>query len=512
MRFNENVGNSEMWIAVGYERKKKKTPSSSTVTTSHIIPAFISICILFTLLNSLSASAVQTLVEAADFGVKCDGVTDQTEKLQTVFRNAATNVPSIVVLPSGTCLIRPVQSAGNLPVLPVIGGMTVKGNNTVLKYTNEINDVVKASDGSLTFKHRFRFMMGIVESYNSRSHRDIIIQNLTFDGSSTFKNYSNVIESQNVLVAFRSGAGSIENVLLNSVKAINSNGDAISIGRGATGIAIKNCTVDNYLRQGIGIGGSGDTLIKNTRTLWSDTTLIPGGNGIHVEAHLPVGNVTIEDSYVRRGISVTGHDRVRGLILTGNNRIYGGVLTFFTDLFEIQPGTIVYEGNVGENPSSNGRLIYLRDVSVAKISGVTLSAPLAKLNGILATPVPGSGVPSGSNHALIVENTSIYTNGVSLHAKELESVNVRESNFRVLSCPAVANDSCNSVKIDKVKDALLESMSFSVPAAGSIGRVYGSVGDSISVLNSNSWGQKKLFHKNVKLKELNNVNILFERF
>ena len=82
------------------------------------------------------------------------------------------------------------------------------------------------------------------------------------------------------------------------------------------GITVRDCTLRNFVRQGIQMGGSPgsrDYLVTGCRDL--EHTVQPGGSTIHVEHARGLENVIIENNQCRKSILAGGVD---GMIIRGN--------------------------------------------------------------------------------------------------------------------------------------------------------------------------------------------------
>ena len=82
------------------------------------------------------------------------------------------------------------------------------------------------------------------------------------------------------------------------------------------GITVRDCTLRNFVRQGIQMGGgmgARDYLVTGCRDLEHSVT--PGGSTIHVEHARGLKNVIIENNQCRKSILAGGVD---GMIIRGN--------------------------------------------------------------------------------------------------------------------------------------------------------------------------------------------------
>ncbi|HTX76360.1 MAG TPA: glycosyl hydrolase family 28-related protein [Terracidiphilus sp.] len=106
-------------------------------------------------------------IDARDYGVKCDGVTDDSAALENALKTA-NSAAAMVQLPSGTCAI-------NLVITQALG-FTLDGrgvySTTLIPYSNApvitVNSGVAASDGvqNLTFRH---FAINNAKNYTSNA-------------------------------------------------------------------------------------------------------------------------------------------------------------------------------------------------------------------------------------------------------------------------------------------------------------------------------------------------------
>ena len=105
-----------------------------------------------------------------------------------------------------------------------------------------------------------------------------------------------------------------------NVFAENFSGDCMAFSYNCRSITVRDCSLRNFVRQGIQMGGSPgsrDYLVTGCRDL--EHSVKPGGSTIHVEHARGLKNVIIENNHCRKSILAGGVDGmiIRGNIVTG---------------------------------------------------------------------------------------------------------------------------------------------------------------------------------------------------
>ena len=147
--------------------------------------------------------------------------------------------------------------------------------------------------------------------------KNVVIRDLHLDGSNTHPKYvKGETPEHNAGIWFYNKDHIIENVTVMNVFAENFSGDCMAFSYNCRGITVRDCTLRNFVRQGIQMGGSPgarDYLVTGCRDL--EHTVQPGGSTIHVEHARGLKNVVIENNQCRNSILAGGVD---GMIIRGN--------------------------------------------------------------------------------------------------------------------------------------------------------------------------------------------------
>ena len=292
------------------------------------------------------ATATQSWAETfaiTDFGATPDDQTDDTKAIERTLEACGKAGGGTVFVPAGTFLIS--RDGPESPILEVHPETTLRGegNASTLKFTDAAN------------RGNFWRMIGAPVATGTKN---VTIRDLHLDGSNTFPAYiKGETPEHNAGIWFYSKEHPIENITIENVFAENFSGDCISASRGCRAITIRNCTLRNFIRQGIQMGGdenARDYLVTGCRDL--EHTVKPGGSTIHVEHARGLENVIIENNQCRKSILAGGVD---GMIIRGN--------TIEGTLIGNGNQNLVIESNIiraGENTSTVVRLGYCKGLII----------------------------------------------------------------------------------------------------------------------------------------------------
>ena len=272
-----------------------------------------------------------------DFGATPNDDTDDTKAIERALAACGEAGGGSVFVPAGVFLLS--RHGPESPILEVPPRTTFYGEGpaSTLRFTEAANE------------GNFWRMIGAPVATGTR---DVVIRDLHLDGANTFPAYvKGETPEHNAGIWFYHKEHVIENVLIKRVFAENFAGDCIAVSRGCRSITIRDCTLRNFLRQGIQMGGdenARDYLVTGCRDL--EHSIKPGGSTLHVEHARGLKNVILENNHCRKSVLAGGVD---GLIIRGNTiegRLVGNGNT-----------NQVIEGNViraGEKASSIVQLGY----------------------------------------------------------------------------------------------------------------------------------------------------------
>ena len=250
----------------------------------------------------LPLSMVAAPFDITDFGATPNDETDDTKAIERALEACGKAGGGTVFIPAGTFLLS--RHGPESPILEVPPNTTVRGEGpaSTLKFTDAAN------------QGNFWRMIGAPVATGTKN---VVIRDLHLDGSNTFPAYvKGETPEHNAGIWFYNKDHPIENVLIENVFAENFAGDCIAVSYNCRAITIKNCTLRNFIRQGIQMGGSEgarDYLVTGCRDL--EHTVKPGGSTIHVEHARGLKNVIIENNQCRKSILAGGVD---GMIIRGN--------------------------------------------------------------------------------------------------------------------------------------------------------------------------------------------------
>ncbi|NNE92767.1 MAG: hypothetical protein HKN23_14065 [Verrucomicrobiales bacterium] len=268
--------------------------------------AFFLLPVAFLTVSALAQKAdpvPKKVADITDFGATPNDDTDDTTAIEKAIEAAANSEEiGTVFVPAGTFILS--RRNAESPILELPPNTTFRGEGpaSVLKYDPKVNE------------SNFWRMLGAPVDGGTKN---VVIRDLRLDGSNTHKFYDKgKTPEHNAGIWFYNRKHLIENVLVENVLAENFSGDCMAFSYNCIGITVRDCTLRNFVRQGIQMGGSEnarDYLVTGCRDLEHDVR--PGGSTIHVEHARGLKNVIIENNQCRKSILAGGVD---GMIIRGN--------------------------------------------------------------------------------------------------------------------------------------------------------------------------------------------------
>ncbi|MBG88693.1 MAG: hypothetical protein CMO80_17575 [Verrucomicrobiales bacterium] len=252
------------------------------------------------LLAAQSASAAE--FDITKFGATPNDTSDDTSAIEDAFAACGKAGGGTVFIPSGTFIIS--RRGPESPILEVPSNTTIRGegNASIIKYDPKVN------------QSNFWRMIGAPVKGGCTN---VVIRDLHLDGSNTHPRYDKgKTPEHNAGLWFYNKNHPIVNVTVMNVFAENFSGDCMAFSYNCRGITVRDCTLRNFIRQGVQMGGSPgarDYLVTGVRDL--EHTVQPGGSTIHVEHARGLKNVIIENNQCRKSILAGGVD---GMIIRGN--------------------------------------------------------------------------------------------------------------------------------------------------------------------------------------------------
>lgn len=260
---------------------------------------FRSVCLTIWIL-SCGVSAAE--FDITQFGATPNDQTDDTGAIEDALAACGEAGGGTVSIPAGTFLLS--RRNNESPILEIPSDTSLRGEGaaSILKFDPRVN------------QSNFWRMIGAPVATGAKN---IVIRDLYLDGSNVHPRYvKGETPEHNAGLWFYNREHRIENVTVMNVLAENFSGDCLAFSYNCSGITIRDCTVRNFLRQGIQLGGSPgarDYLVTGCRDL--EHTVQPGGSTIHVEHARGLKNVIIENNQCRQSILAGG---VEGMIIRGN--------------------------------------------------------------------------------------------------------------------------------------------------------------------------------------------------
>ena len=236
------------------------------------------------------------------FGATPNDDTDDTDSIEKALAACGEAGGGTVFVPAGTFYLS--RRGPESPILEIPPDTTFRGegNASTLKFTDAANE------------GNFWRMMGAPVATGTKN---VTIRDLHLDGSNTYPKYiKGETPEHNAGIWFYNKDHVIENITVMNVFAENFAGDCMAFSYNCRAITVKDCTLRNFIRQGIQMGGSEgarDYLVTGCRDL--EHTVQPGGSTLHVEHARGLKNVILENNQCRKSILAGGVD---GMIIRGN--------------------------------------------------------------------------------------------------------------------------------------------------------------------------------------------------
>ena len=250
----------------------------------------------------IASIAVAETYDVTKFGAVPNDDVDDSASIEKALTACEQSQGGTVLIPAGTFILS--RRNNESPILEVPPNTTIRGEGaaSILKYAPEVN------------QSNFWRMIG---APNATGTHNVVIRDLHLDGSNTHSAYiKGETPEHNSGLWLYNKEHLIENVQVINVYAENFSGDCMAFSYNCRSITIRDCTLRNFVRQGIQLGGSPesrDYLITGCRDL--EHSVKPGGSTIHVEHARGLKNVIIENNQCRQSILAGGVD---GMIIRGN--------------------------------------------------------------------------------------------------------------------------------------------------------------------------------------------------
>ncbi len=356
--------------------------------------------------------------DITEFGATSDDRTDDTTAIENALAACGKAGGGTVLIPAGTFILS--RRNNESPILEVPPDTTVRGEGTasILKFDPGVN------------QSNFWRMIGAPVAMGTRN---VVIRDLHLDGSNTHPKYvKGETPEHNAGLWFYNREHPIENVTVLNVFAENFSGDCMAFSYNCRGVTVRDCTLRNFIRQGIQMGGSPDArdyLVTGCRDL--EHSVQPGGSTIHVEHARGLKNVIIENNQCRKSILAGGVD---GMIIRGNTvegRLVGNGNSNLVVHDNIIKGVgkgrsvvqfgyakgFIFRGNIVEGTESNPIGLYVwgnsrynsqpgEDVTIAD-NQITAAETAISLNGAKDVRIHGNTLKAP--HALLSKRTESLT-------------------------------------------------------------------------------------------------------
>lgn len=267
------------------------------MNSTHIFRLALSLTLFIPIFSGLSAE-----FDITQFGATPNDATDDTSAIEDALAACGKANGGTVFIPAGTFILS--RRGAESPILEIPSNTTVRGEGaaSILKYDPKVN------------QGNFWRMLGAPVATGTTN---VVIRDLHLDGSNSHAFYDKgKTPEHNAGLWFYNKNHVIENVTVLNVLAENFSGDCMAFSYNCRGITVRDCTLRNFIRQGIQMGGSPgarDYLVTGCRDL--EHTVRPGGSTIHVEHARGLKNVIIENNQCRKSILAGGVD---GMIIRGN--------------------------------------------------------------------------------------------------------------------------------------------------------------------------------------------------
>lgn len=258
--------------------------------------------VVLLLITNVSSRLPAAEFDITRYGATSNDKTDDTTAIEDALAACGQAGGGTVFVPAGTFILSRRNSES--PILEVPPNTTLRGEGTasILKFDAGAN------------KSNFWRMIGAPVAGGTKN---VVIRDLHLDGSNTHPAYiKGETPEHNAGLWFYNKDHVIENVTVMNVFAENFSGDCMAFSYNCRSITVRDCTLRNFIRQGIQMGGSPgsrDYLVTGCRDL--EHSVKPGGSTIHVEHARGLKNVIIENNQCRKSILAGGVD---GMIIRGN--------------------------------------------------------------------------------------------------------------------------------------------------------------------------------------------------
>ncbi|GAA4449036.1 right-handed parallel beta-helix repeat-containing protein [Novipirellula rosea] len=260
------------------------------------------IATILSLLLGVTIPAMAGDYDITEFGATAGDQSDDTTAIENALTACADAGGGTVFVPAGTFILSRRDSES--PILEIPPNTTLRGEGaaSILKFAAAVN------------QSNFWRMIGAPVKAGTKN---VVIRDLHLDGSNTHPEYvKGETPEHNAGLWFYNKDHVIENVTVVNVFAENFSGDCMAFSYNCRSITVRDCTLRNFIRQGIQMGGSPssrDYLVTGCRDL--EHSVKPGGSTIHVEHARGLKNVIIENNQCRKSILAGGVD---GMIIRGN--------------------------------------------------------------------------------------------------------------------------------------------------------------------------------------------------
>jgi len=362
-----------------------------------------------------------------EYGATPNDQTDDTTAIENALAACGEGGGGTVLVPAGTFILS--RRNNESPILEVPPDTTLRGEGTasILKFDPAVN------------QSNFWRMIGAPVATGTKN---VVIRDLHLDGSNTYPKYiKGETHEHNSGLWFYNREHPIENIAVLNVFAENFSGDCLAFSYNCRGVTVRDCTLRNFLRQGIQMGGSPDArdyLVTGCRDL--EHTVQPGGSTIHVEHARGLKNVIIENNQCRKSILAGGVD---GMIIRGNTiegRLVGNTNTNLVIHDNIikgdgKSGTIVqfgyskgmiFRGNIVDGSKDNSIGLYVwgnsryndqpgENVIIAD-NQITAAETAISLNGAKDVRIHGNTLEAPQ--ALLKRRTENLTSDLTSDEKE----------------------------------------------------------------------------------------------
>ncbi len=257
---------------------------------------------IFILIVILQTPAFAEEFNITSFGATPNDDSDDTTAIEQALAACQEAGGGSVLIPAGTFILS--RRNDESPILEIPPNTTLLGEGaaSTLKFAASVNE------------SNFWRMIGAPVDGGTKN---VVIRDLHLDGSNTWTEYvPGETPEHNTGIWFYNKKHIIRNVTVRNVFAENFSGDCMAFSYNCQGVTVRDCTLRNFVRQGIQMGGSPgsrDYLVTGCRDL--EHSVRPGGSTIHVEHARGLKNVIIENNQCRRSILAGGVD---GMIIRGN--------------------------------------------------------------------------------------------------------------------------------------------------------------------------------------------------